>query len=185
MDTSIPKKEQGIIVLLDTWEGNAKAEKAVADIKANELNVENGLKLITDKLDKFFLEETADEAYKVYSYFINYNKIVEMTVSEYVLEFEHLYKRMIEHEMILPDPVLTFKLLDGANITNDKRKLALTFCVDLKYEKMKSALKRLFTSPVPQNQNNETEIKQEEIFLNKKLRKERLNNEQWNEMKTK
>ena len=85
---------------------------------------------------------------------------------------------MIEHEMILPDPVLTFKLLDGANITNDKRKLALTFCVDLKYEKMKSALKRLFASPVPQNQNNEMEIKREEIFWNKKLRKQRPNNEQ-------
>ena len=85
---------------------------------------------------------------------------------------------MIEHEMILPDPVLTFKLLDGVSITNDKRKLALTFCVDLKYEKMKSALKRLFASPVPQNQNNEMEIKREEIFWNKKLRKQRPNNEQ-------
>ena len=138
--TSVPKKEQGIIVFLDALEGKAKAEKAVADIKANELNVENGLTLITDKLDKFFLEEIADEAYKVYSDFINYIKIVEMTVSEYLLEFEHLYKRMIEHEMILPDPVLTFKLLDGANITSDERKLALTFCVDLKYEKMKLAL---------------------------------------------
>ena len=108
--TSVPKKEQGIIVLLETLEGNAKAEKVLADIKANELNVENGLKFITDKLDKIFLEETPDEAYKIYSDFINYNKIVEMPVSEYVLEFEHLYKRMIEHEMILPDPVLTLKL---------------------------------------------------------------------------
>ena len=62
---SVPKKEQGIIVLLDTLERNAKAEKAVAGIKANELNVENGLKLITDKLDKFFLEETADESCKL------------------------------------------------------------------------------------------------------------------------
>ena len=108
--TSVPKKEQGIIVLLEALEGNAKAEKVLADIKANELNVENGLKFITDKLDKIFLEETPDEAYKIYSDFINYNKIVEMPVSEYVLEFEHLYKRMIEHEMILPDPVLTLKL---------------------------------------------------------------------------
>ena len=60
---------------------------------------------------------------------------------------------------MLPDPVLTFKLLDGANITNDERKLALTFCVDSKYEKMKSALKWFFASPVLQNQNNEMEIK--------------------------
>ena len=85
--TSVPKKEQGIIVLLDALEGNAKADKAVADIKANELNVENGLKLITDKLDKIFLEETADKAYEVYSDFSNYNKTVEMTVSECVLKF--------------------------------------------------------------------------------------------------
>ena len=157
-------RRYGIIVILDALEGNAKAEKAVAGIKANELNVKNGLKLITDKLDKIFLEETADEAYKEHSDFINYNKTVEMTVSEYVLEFEHLYKRMIENEMIIPDPVLTFKFLDGANIINDERKIALTLCVDLKYEKMKSALKRLFASPVPQNQNNEMEIKQKEIF---------------------
>ena len=34
--------------------------------------------------------------------------------------------------MKLPDPVLTFKLLDGANIWKDERKPALTFCVDLK-----------------------------------------------------
>ena len=40
--TSVPKKEQGIIVFLDALEGKAKAEKAVADIKANGLNVENG-----------------------------------------------------------------------------------------------------------------------------------------------
>ena len=52
--TSVPKKEQDIIVLLDALEGTAKAEKAVADIKANELNDKNGLKVITDKLDKFF-----------------------------------------------------------------------------------------------------------------------------------
>ena len=52
--TSVPKKEQDIIVLLDALEGYAKAEKAVADIKANELNDKNGLKVITDKLDKFF-----------------------------------------------------------------------------------------------------------------------------------
>ena len=50
---------------------------------------------------------------------------------------------MTKHGMKLPDPVLTFKLLDVANISNDKRKLALTFFVDWKYEKIKSALKRL------------------------------------------
>ena len=43
-----------------------------------------------------------------------------------------------------PSPVLAFKLLDGSNISDDKRKLALALGKDMKYEEMKSALKSLF-----------------------------------------
>ena len=64
--TSVAKKEQSISILLDLLEGNAKAEKAVADIKAGERNNDDGVKVIKDKLDRILLEESADEAYKVY-----------------------------------------------------------------------------------------------------------------------
>ena len=104
------------VVLLDSLEGTAKAEKELADIKAEEINNNNDVKIITDELDQIFLEESADESYRVYSNFINYKKSKEITISEYVLDFEHLYKNLIEYRMKLPDPVLTFKLLDGANI---------------------------------------------------------------------
>ena len=63
---AVPKKEHGIVVLLDSLEGNAKAEKAIADIKAEERNNDDGVKVIIEKLDQVFLEESADEAYKVY-----------------------------------------------------------------------------------------------------------------------
>ena len=36
--TSVTKKEQTIIILLDLLEGNAKAEKSVSDLTATELN---------------------------------------------------------------------------------------------------------------------------------------------------
>ena len=75
---------------------------------------------------------------------------------------------MIEHGMKLPDPVLTFKLLDAANISNHKRKLVLTFRDSLKYKKMKSGLKRLFppsSSASVQNATSNIQIKQEEAFL--------------------
>ena len=104
------------VVLLDSLEGTAKAEKELADIKVEEINNNNDVKIITDELDQIFLEESADESYRVYSNFINYKKSKEITISEYVLDFEHLYKNLIEYGMKLPDPVLTFKLLDGANI---------------------------------------------------------------------
>ena len=37
----------------------------------------------------------------------------------YIIEFEHLYKRIRDFEMKLPDQVLAFKLLDGSNINDD------------------------------------------------------------------
>ena len=60
--TSVEVKEQGIVVLLDSLDGNAKAEKAVSEVTAAELNVENGLNLMLEKLDRVFQEDTIDEA---------------------------------------------------------------------------------------------------------------------------
>ena len=51
----------------------------------------------------------------------------DLTMNELILEFEHLCNKMKENYMVLPKNVLTFKLLDSANlISEDDRKLALT-----------------------------------------------------------
>ena len=65
----VEKKEQGIVVLLDSLEGNAKAEKAVNKFTDNEVYVENGLDLLLEKLDSVFKGEKVDEAYNAYSRF--------------------------------------------------------------------------------------------------------------------
>ena len=49
--TSVPKKEQAIIILLDSIEGNGKAEKAVSDLTANKLNNDEGFNILFAKLD--------------------------------------------------------------------------------------------------------------------------------------
>ena len=38
-------------------------------------------------------------------------------MNEFMLESEHFYKKMKEHDMVLPNNVLTFKLLDSANLS--------------------------------------------------------------------
>ena len=49
------------------------------------------------------------EAYLVYSRFINFHKSDEMSMADYIIEFEYLYHKMTNHEMPLPNTVLTFK----------------------------------------------------------------------------
>ena len=42
-----------------------------------------------------------------------------MSMTDYI-EFEHLYHKIADHEMPLPNTVLTFRLLDGAKLSEMK-----------------------------------------------------------------
>ena len=139
----MPKEQQAIIVLLEPLTGNAKAEKAVSELTATDVNNENGLKLLIEKLDEVFESDKIDEAYLVHSRFINFHKSDEMSMTDCIIEFKNLYHKMTNHEMPLPNTVLTFKLLDGAKLNEDETKLAVTLGNNLEFETMKSALKRI------------------------------------------
>ena len=163
--TSIPKKEQAIVVLLEALDENVKAEKAVSELTASNLNVDTGLKLLLDKLDLTFKAEKVDDACSAYSNFNVFVKKEEISMNDYILEFEHLYYKMAEHDMKLPDTILAFKLLDGAGLNEAQRQLALTLGNDLTFSSMKSALKRIFSRSVDQAETSEVKIKEEAFFV--------------------
>ena len=96
--TSVKKEEQAIVVLLESLDCNAKAEKAVSELTANELNTNEGMNLLITKLDNVFLSETIDEAYNTYSKIINYKRNDDENITDYVIEYEHLYKRMTDFD---------------------------------------------------------------------------------------
>ena len=144
--TTLPKSEQAILVLLEALDGNIKAEKAVENITVHDINNYNGINFLIEKLNYIFKSEKIDDAYVAYSKFIKFDKPEDLPMNEFLLESEHLYNKMKEHDMVLPN-ALTFKLLGSANLSEDDRKPALTLANDLKFESMKSALKRLFITP--------------------------------------
>ena len=165
--TSVPKNHQAIIVCLAALKNNVKAEKNVDQITAVELNTDTGMNTLLSKLDEVFLSETIDEAYNIYSCFINFNRHDDTDMNDYIIEYEHLYKRMKDFEMKLPDAVLAFKLPDGANITEDDHKLALALGKEMKFN-MKSALKILFNKT---SCTTVAPIKSEEAFYSKPCNK--------------
>ena len=59
--TSVPKKEQGIMVLLDSLKDNAKAEKVAVDLNARDLNTDSGVNALFSTLDVVFQDETVVE----------------------------------------------------------------------------------------------------------------------------
>ena len=181
----IDKKEQGIIVLLQSLNGNKKAEKAVSNLTAETLYNNDGLNIILEKLNAVFQSEEIEDAYYTYSMFSNFKRNQNVTMNDYIIEFENLHFKMDSHGMKLPDKVLGFKLLDGASVSENQRQMCLTLANDLTYSSMKGALKRIFGDKinplfqVKDSLNDNIMIKQEETALifeqNKKVKKNKLN----------
>ena len=95
------------------------------------------METLLNKLDSVFQNEATDEACNVYSMFINVSSAENVDINEYILEYEHLYQKMEDFGMKLPDAVLAFKLLDRASLSVDDRKLALALGKDMKFSDMK------------------------------------------------
>ena len=173
----VDKKEQGIIILLQSLNGNKKAEKAVANLTADTL-FNNGLNIILEKLDAVFQSEEVEDAYFTYSKFSSFKRQQNMTIHDYIIEFENLNFKMDNHNMKLPDKVLAFKVLDGASVSENQRQMCLTLANDLTYNSMKAALKRIFGDKISnlkdENCYDDVYVKQEEsamIFEHNKSKK--------------
>ena len=157
--TDLDKKKQALAITL-TLTGKAKV--AALSIKAEDLNKEDGMKTLFKVLDEVFLKERKDSAYEAYKNFDIFRKSTNMTMSEYIIEFDQRYQCSKKYDMTLPDAVLAFKVLDNAELNQQERQLALTACQDLKYSSMKSALKRIFGDSDNTSISNEAiTIKQE------------------------
>jgi hypothetical protein len=116
-------------------------------------------------LDKVFLRDDKDKAYEAYKNFDTLSKSENMSMSEYIVEFDKRYNQSKKYEITIPEAVLAFRLLDKANLTSSEKQLALTASSDIKYATMKSALLRIFGDGACANNNDQSiTIKQEPVY---------------------
>ena len=85
------------------------------------------------------MRDDKDKAYEVYKNFNTLSKSENMSMSEYIVEFDKRYNQSKKYEITIPEAVLAFRLLDKANLTLSEKQLALTTSSDVKYATMKSA----------------------------------------------
>jgi len=174
--TDLEKKRQALAVTL-CLKGQAKAK--ALELKVEDLNTENGMDSLITELDKVFLWDKVDLSYTAYSDFDRYRKASKIGMADFIIEFERRYNLCVKYDMKMPDAVLSFKLLESAYLSDKERQLALTAATDLKFESMKSALKRIFGSSGARdltlaslNENgfaSGTAIKQEPVYYTKQM----------------
>ena len=123
---------------------------------------------LIERLDSVFLKDDKDRSYEAYKSFDNYHRTEDVSISDYIIEFEKRFNALKKFNMDLPDGILAFKLLDNAGLSQQQRQLALTATTDIKFSSMKSALQRIFGESVAASSSRDTgsfSIKEENAFM--------------------
>ena len=87
-----------------------------------------------------------------------------MSTSDYVIKFEQLYFKAKSFYMEILDGVLTYRLFNSANLTNEQKQLVKATVSKMDYQIMKDQLKKVFTS-TSTNVDNKTDIDKIDVKL--------------------
>ena len=141
--TDLDRKKHALAVTLSL---TGKAREAALELDADDLNKNDGLVRLLNALDLVFEKEVKDLSYEAYTEFDKFQIPNDMSMTDYIIEFERRYNKCKKYQMTLPDAVLAIKLLDNSGLDIMKRQMALTAASDLTFKSMKSALNRVFSA---------------------------------------
>jgi hypothetical protein len=80
------------------------------DIPAKNLAEESGITTLLERLDKVFLRDDKDKAYKAYTSFDTFQRPENMSMTDYIVEFDKRYNKSKKYDMSLLEAVLAFTI---------------------------------------------------------------------------
>ena len=105
MATNVDKKQRAPTVFLTL---TGKAREAILEMEAAQLNAEDGMSKMFTKLDDLFKEDKTQAALICYDKFERYSKPSEMSITDYLVEFERMTEQLKNYDISLPQPVLAY-----------------------------------------------------------------------------
>ena len=160
--TDLEKKQQGPAIYFSLSD---KIMNSCSDVTVPELNKDDGLNLLINKLEKLYVKDSKASAYLAYEKFASFQCPTDMNIIDYLNEFERLYYDIQRYEMTLPSGVLAYRVLISANLTPEKQRLARATITEMTYENMKKQLKAIHDSS-SSNSIDSFDIKSEQAFVN-------------------
>ena len=94
--TDLAVKKQGPAIFL-TLEGRAR--EAVLELDVDKISAESGVQEIINKLDTLYLKDKTQSAFEAYDTFEKFRRPKEMSMSEYINEFERLKSKIESYKM--------------------------------------------------------------------------------------
>ena len=154
--TTLEAAKQGPAVLFALFE---EAQDAVLELDEEKIACNTGVGNIIECLDKLYVKDKTQTAFDALEAFEGYKRPTELSISEYCNEFEKRYNKTKSYGTTMSDDVLAYRLLKSANLPESQQQLAKATITELKYENMKTQLKKIHGC----KSNNSIEIKEESI----------------------
>ena len=164
MFTSLEPEKQGPPIVL-TLEG--EAQDAVLELSTSVIIQKDGVKRIIDKLDNIYKKDELSEKYNALEAFEGYKRIANITMREFLTEFEKRLNKIKSFKIDMSDDMLAFRLLKSANLTSRDEQLVKATIMELKCELVKSKLIKVFSDDldIPSIETkSEIKIKSEPTF---------------------
>ena len=119
--TDLAKVKQAISIHLSL---SGRARKATSELTKTELNSENGVKTLLDKLDRVFLQDENWRCFNAYLAFENCRRDSATSIDEFLSEFDQRNFKLKSCGVNLPEPVLACRLLKSSNLSDVHFQLA-------------------------------------------------------------
>ena len=84
-----------------------------------------------------------------------------MKINDYIIKFEQLHSKAKSHKMEILDGVLAYRLLNSAGLSEKHKQLVRATVPEMKYDKKKEQLKKVFTNTCNNYDFSEGSIKVE------------------------
>ena len=162
--TDLEAKKRGPAVYLSL---DKKAREAVRSLTVAQINADDGLAKITERLDEVYLQDQNTRAYMAFQNFYRCKRESGETFEKFIIRFEGLYNDLVEHQLQLPEGIKAFFVLNAANLSDDMEKLARATASQLTYTCMKDQIKKICGTSVSNQQDEAASaplIKDEVLF---------------------
>ena len=161
--TDLPKAKQGASLVLRL---DDDTQDTVLELVSEEdINKDDGTKTIIDKLQEIFKKDPSVTAFELYEELETYKRPPDLTIAKYCWEFEKRLSKVKTSGTTLSEPVLAFRLLKSANLTEHQESLVRATITKIDYKNMVLQLKKVVGSQI---HSGIVEVKEEneEIYPN-------------------
>ncbi len=167
--TELDKTKMGIAVALSLPETESVRAQVMGSVPLEDLKKEGGLSTLLKFMEAKLGKDDLEDSLEKYEEFKCCTRAADQKISDFILDFEQKYHRILRKGIKLPEEILCFELLSSSNISKPEKMLILSGInfenKDTLFEQAKKSLKKFKVDLASGNDSGSGAINFEPTFV--------------------